>query len=235
MPLKIIGAGLPRTGTSSLKFALEDLGFVKCYHMSELYKNLEHLEFWNHVVHQDAVDWKTFFSDYQAAVDYPSSLFYQDLVQTYPNAKVILTIRNPSSWYDSITSTVMSKDRCPTRWKEAINHILAPFNAYHRTRRRWHSLLRLMWQTVFDEKYKDKDEVIKRFQAHIDEVKQFVPAEKLLIFDVREGWEPLCSFLEVPVPNHPFPHANDRATTQESIKVLSKTGHWDVNRSKAST
>src|ERR1041384_7757362 len=99
MSLKVIGAGLPRTGTLSLKIALEELGFVKCYHMCELFNDLNQLDFWNRCARGKPVNWEAFFTGYQAAIDFPASLFYKELIQIYPKAKVVLTVRDPATWY----------------------------------------------------------------------------------------------------------------------------------------
>lgn len=227
MSLKVIGAGLPRTGTLSLKIALEELDFVKCYHMSDLFNNLNQLAFWNRCARGKPVNWEAFFTGYQAAIDFPTSLFYKELIQIYPTAKVVLTVRNPATWYDSITATIFTKPR--TRIDELLDVIKAPFSAEHRLNCRWHPLDRLMWRTLFEGKFTDKQYVIDIFQRHSAEVQRVVPRERLLIYEVQQGWEPLCRFLGVPVPvNQLFPHLNDRVAIKQALEQHKETGQWDV-------
>lgn len=104
--LKIIGAGVGRTGTLSLKVALEELGYGPCYHMSELLKTPQHLALWEAASRDEPIDWNAIFASYQSAVDWPVCSFYEELMQAYPQAKVILTVRDPESWYESASSTI---------------------------------------------------------------------------------------------------------------------------------
>lgn len=227
MSLQVIGAGLPRTGTLSLKVALEQIGFAKCYHMSDLFNDLTHLDFWTNVARGKAVDWEAFFTGYHAAIDYPASLFYQKLIKQYPTAKVILTVRDPAAWYDSITTTIFTQPR--SRFDELLDIVKAPFSAEHRMNSRWHTLDRLMWQTLFQGKFKDKAAVVELFQQHTATVQRVVPTEQLLVFEVKQGWEPLCRFLGTPVPvQQPFPHLNDRSAIQSTLEEYKETGQWEV-------
>jgi hypothetical protein len=191
--LKVIGAGFGRTGTLSVKTALEELGFGPCYHMVEVFSKPGAMEQWDAIVRGEPVDWNTIFEGYQASVDWPACAFYKEQMQAYPDAKVLLTIRDPEKWYESASSTIFSgvRDR-PTDSAHA-----QMVNA-------------LVWEGTFDGKFEDKDYAIAVFNRHIAEVKQYVPAEKLLVYNVKEGWEPLCGFLGVKVPDNPFPRLNDR-------------------------
>jgi hypothetical protein len=198
--LKVIGAGFGRTGTLSLKHALEELGFGPCYHMSELFEKPHVDEQWDAIVSGEPADWPAIFKGYQATVDWPACAFYKELMQVYPNAKVLLSVRDPEKWYESVTSTIY-----PVSHQNANSN---PDRSVHR-----HMVDTLIWQRTFDNRFEDKEYAIGVFLRHNEEVKQHVPAEKLLVYNVKEGWEPLCAFLGVEVPaGKPFPHDNDRAT-----------------------
>lgn len=193
--LKVIGAGFGRTGTLSVKNALEELGLRPCYHMAELFQNPVAAEQWEAIVAGAPADWNTVFAGYQATVDWPACTFYKELMQVYPAAKVLLNVRDPEKWYESVRSTIYIVSR---------KHLPDSSHAQ--------MLNTLVWEGTFDGKFEDKEYVIAVFLRHIEEVKQHVPAEKLLVYDVRDGWEPLCTFLGVEVPaDTPFPRLNDRA------------------------
>ena len=192
--LKVIGAGFGRTGTLSLKQALVELGFGPCYHMTELFDKPGADEQWDAIVRGAPADWNAVFAGYQATVDWPACAFYKELMLVYPEAKVLLTVRDPEKWYESVYSTI---------WQVSHrDHSVSP----HR-----HMVDTLIWQRTFDSRFEDKDYAIAVFLRHNEEVKRQAPAEKLLVYDVKEGWEPLCAFLGVAVPiDTPFPHLNDR-------------------------
>ena len=191
--LKVIGAGFGRTGTLSVKTALEALGFGPCYHMVELFQKPGAEEQWEAVARGEPADWNAIFAGYQASVDWPGCTFYRELMQTYPDAKVLLTIREPEKWYESAHSTIFSGIH--SRLAESTHAQM--LNA-------------LVWEGTFNGKFEDKDSAIAVFNQHIEDVKQYVPAEKLLVYNVKEGWQPLCAFLAVDVPDKPFPRLNDR-------------------------
>jgi Sulfotransferase domain len=194
--LKVIGAGFGRTGTLSLKYALEELGFGPCYHMVELFDKAGASEQWDAITGGAPADWDTVFAGYRATVDWPSCAFYKELMQAYPDAKVLLTVRDPEKWYESVSNTIYQ-----------VSHArpdpdLSPHG---------HMIKALIWQGTFDGKFEEKDHAIAVFLQHIEDVKQRVPPEKLLVYNVKEGWEPLCAFLGVEAPaGKPFPHLNDR-------------------------
>ena len=191
--LKVIGAGFGRTGTLSVKTALEELGFSPCYHMVEVFNKPGAEEQWEAVARGEPVDWNTIFAGYRASVDWPACTFYKEQMQIYPDAKVLLTIRDPEKWYESAMSTIFSGVR--SRLAESTHAQMV--NA-------------LVWEGTFNGRFEDKDYAVAVFNRHIEEVKHYVPAEKLLVYNVKEGWEPLCAFLGVAVPDIPFPHLNDR-------------------------
>ncbi len=191
--LKVIGAGFGRTGTLSLKAALEELGFGPCYHMIELFEKPGATEQWSAIASGEPIDWNTVFDGYQATVDWPACAVYKELMQAYPEAKVLLSVRDPEKWYESVASTIyQSSHRDPTSLHDRMVN-------------------GLIWQGTFNGRFEEKDYAIAIFQRHIEEVKRHVPPEKLLVYDVKEGWPPLCTFLGVEVPaEKPFPHLNDR-------------------------
>jgi hypothetical protein len=219
MPLKIIGAGLGRTGTLSLKVALEQLGFARCYHMTEVLTHPQHVPFWDAAARGEPVAWEKLFQGYQATVDWPGCNFYQEYLKLYPEAKVILTVRDPERWYDSARQTIYYVRRAFPGW-------LTPY--LPRMRRFQVMIDRLIWDGCFDGQFEDRAHAIEVFRRHNEEVQRFVPPERLLVFEVSEGWGPLCSFLGVPVPEgRPFPHLNDaeafRTRIRMGIRFLSTT------------
>lgn len=206
--LKVIGAGFGRTGTLSLKAALEELGFAPCYHMTEVFSHPQHVAYWSAAAEGQPVNWKELLKNYQASVDWPACDFYAELMRTYPDAKVLLTVRDPERWYESVSSTIypMSK-RVTNPFTRIIGTLLVP------DRIRVAKMINtLIWQKTFAGRFEDKAYALSVFQQHIEEIKKNVPPEKLLVYDVKQGWEPLCAFLGVDVPQgKPFPHLNERA------------------------
>ena len=206
MALKVIGAGFGRTGTRSLKYALEELGFEKCYHMEEVIKHPSHLKRWAEIMKGGKTDWQTLFQGYQSATDWPTAAYYQDLMTIYPDAKVILTIRDPEGWHVSIMNTLYQASRKFIR----VAKINPPLHQF------LNGMEKVVWLGTFQNKVEDKCHAVKVFEDHIEEVKRVVPKERLLIFEARHGWEPLCAFLNVPVPaNKPYPHKNKGALLRQ--------------------
>ncbi|HZR39788.1 MAG TPA: sulfotransferase [Ktedonobacteraceae bacterium] len=209
--LKIIGAGFGRTGTRSLKDALEILGFGPCYHMVELFEHPEHIAYWDAASKGELVNWKELFRGYQATVDWPGCTFYKELMSMYPDAKVLLSVRDPEKWYESAMSTIYSvghSDRGPfVPLLLLLLKFMNPGVAAGRP-----MVNRLIWEGTFHGRFEEKGYAISVFNQHNEEVKSYVPPKKLLVYSVKEGWGPLCEFLGVPVPDVPFPHLNDRAS-----------------------
>lgn len=208
--LKIIGAGFGRTGTLSLKVALEELGFNPCYHMTELLARPGDFAFWEAAAESKPVNWHDIFDTYQATVDWPGCTFYKDLMQEYPDARVLLTTRDPESWYESAKSTIYQVSRMinGSLFSRILIRVVRFFGI---NGPRVGSLANiLVWDKTFHGRFADKAYAIEVFNEHIEEVKSYVPADKLLVYQVKEGWEPLCAFLGVEVPNKPFPRLNDR-------------------------
>ena len=200
MSLKIIGAGFGRTGTTSLKAALEQLGFSKCHHMTEVFFNPKQADAFLDAWKTKSADWDQIYAGYQATTDWPGCTHYQTLLAHYPNAKVLLTVRDPERWYASCMNTIYRANTDVPRWFKLI------FNRYKKTQELAYEQI---WKDTFDGRFTDKEHAIAIYNAHNQEVIDTVPADKLLIFEVKQGWGPLCAFLEVPVPDTPFPHLND--------------------------
>lgn len=212
MPLKVIGAGMGRTGTHSLNLALEELGFGKCYHMEELVMHQpEDIVYWENAKAGKPVNWDQLFSGFQSAVDIPTFIFYKELMQKYPGAKVILTVRNPDSWYKSFCDTIIRQAK-PGIGKMVSMSFRLPFSKKLRQQLRVFKFGGQYLKEAFPKGFKNKKEALNVFNEWNTEVMEFVPKEKLLVYDIKQGWEPLCTFLNVPVPAKSFPHSN---TTQE--------------------
>jgi hypothetical protein len=197
MTLKVIGAGFGRTGTLSLKLALEQLGFGPCYHMVEVFKNPQAPQWWVDAA-DGRPDWATIFGGYNATVDWPNATFYAELAEAYPEAKVILTERDPEAWFASTQATIFPYDEPPNDD--------APFN----------QMFRKVIGALFDYRMRDHDHVIDVYLRHNAEVRRRIPPERLLVYEVAQGWAPLCAFLDVPVPEAPMPAVN----TTEQFRAM---------------
>lgn len=206
MALSIIGAGVGRTGTASLKVALEKLGTGSSYHMTDVLQNPERVKTWIEVGNGDT-DWDKIFEGYGSSVDYPGCTFWQELADYYPEAKIILTSRDPGRWFESVNETIMSQ-----MLVEGTKG--SPFGAL---------MQKIVWGTV-DNRMQDKDFMISYFENRNKEIIDSVPAERLLVFEVKQGWGPLCEFLDLPVPDEDFPHINSREETRALIEKLTSGG-----------
>ncbi len=194
MSLKVIGAGFGRTGTMSLKLALEQLGFDKCYHMMEVQP--EHRAVWSKAHRGESVDLDALFDGFQATVDWPSCNLWQDQLKHFPDAKVILSLRDPESWYKSVMSTIY-----PTCVKAASSD-----DENMKAFGQW--AFEIVWNPIFDGRLDDKDRVIDTFNRHNEAVKATCPADKLLVFEAKDGWAPLCEFLGCAIPETDYPRSN---------------------------
>ncbi len=203
MTLQIIGAGFGRTGTLSLKGAIEQLGHGPCYHMMEVYPRPDHASAWLAAANGGALDTDLVFDGFPATVDWPGCSFWKQLFEATPGAKVLLSQRPPDVWYESFSKTIVASLDRPHRDDADANAVQL------RTMAR-----AVVWGT-FDGEVHDRDHVLAVLAAHEADVVATVPPEQLLVFDVAEGWEPLCRFLEVPVPDEPFPRVNTTAEFRE--------------------
>lgn len=201
MTIKVIGAGFGRTGTMSLKGALEELGFSKCYHMMECVP--DHYAVWAAAHRGEAIDWSGLLDGYQATVDWPSSNLWREQMAEYPDAKVILSLRDPEAWYKSVMNTIYPACVGARDGDDAAMQAFGNF------------AFEVVWDHVFDGRIEDKAHVIDVFNRHNETVKAEVPADKLLVYTPGDGWEPLCAFLDVPVPDMPYPMVN---TTEDFNK-----------------
>lgn len=207
--MKLIGAGFPRTGTLSTKTALESIGFDPCYHFFTQMERPQDVAVWRAAAEGQSVDWTALFADFQAAIDWPESLFYKQLMAVYPEAKVLLTMRDPESWYESMMETVYPASQASLA--------VPPDNPLSQAGR---AIDAAGWQGLFHGRFEDKAYAISVFERRIQEVKDFVPADKLLVWKVQDGWEPLCRFLGVAVPDRPFPRLNDREAFQTAVRQM---------------
>ena len=219
MTLKIVGVGFGRTGTDSTREALNQLG-LPCYHMREVMnrkKNPHHLRFWRRVADSEPGterDWSEVFENYKASIDNPAACVWRELIQAYPDAKVLLTLHpgGPDAWYDSTWETIYAPMRL---WHGRVLEIATPFG------RTFMGMVRkLIWEGFHKGTMVDRERAKERYQEHIDEVKAAVPADKLLIFMASEGWGPLCEFLGTPEPEGEFPHINDRASMKKMLRGI---------------
>jgi hypothetical protein len=209
MALKVVGAGFGRTGTLSLKSALEQLGFGPCYHMMEVFSHPQHIAMWHRLAFENRMDWDEIFRGFQATVDWPSARWWREIAAHYPEAKVLLSVRDPEAWYKSMRDTIYRPMRDP-----------APDGAPENIRLQSEMIRKSVLAETFDNRFEDKAHALGVFERHNQAVRDAIAPARLLVFDVREEWAPLCKFLEVPIPAEPFPRLNDTATTQATIRAL---------------
>lgn len=196
MTLQVIGAGLGRTGTYSLKLAINQIGFGPCHHMEEVLLNMPvQVPLWAAAVN-DQAEWGRIYEGYTSAVDWPTACFFRELAKKYPEAKFVLTERDAERWADSFGATIYKllagRDQAPDEmkaWLDMANGVIA--------------------KTGFPPGLQHA-ELMQAFNAHNEAVKALIPAERLLVFQVKDGWGPLCDFLGVPAPETDFPRTNDR-------------------------
>ncbi len=212
MALQVVGAGFGRTGTLSLKAALEQLGFGPCYHMAEVFPRPEHIMMWHRLAFENQMDWDRLFTGFHATVDWPTARWWREIAAHYPDAKVLLSVRDPEAWYASMINTIYQPMKSP-----------APDNAPELVRLQNQMVRKSILAETFDNHFEDKAHAIEVFKRHNQEVRDAIDPARLLEFDVREGWAPLCRFLEVPIPNEPFPRLNDTATTQAMIRMMNES------------
>jgi hypothetical protein len=206
LSLSVIGAGPPRTATWSQKLALEQLGFGPCYHMSEALEHPEHWPLWEAAARGEPVDWDVLFRDWGSTTDAPACHFYKELAAYYPDAKVVLSVRDPERWFASTQNTV-------------VTDVVAGF---HRARGSLAMVEAVGWGT--DPRLRDRAYMLDWYHRHNQEVQQNIPAERLLVYDVSQGWAPLCEFLGVPVPDTPFPTVNSTEDFQAMISARQADG-----------
>lgn len=207
MSLKVIGAGIGRTGTYSLKLALARLGFGPCHHMEEVAKNLPvQLPLWQAALQGDA-DWTAIYDGFGSAVDWPTARFFRELNSAYPEAKFVLGYRDPYTWADSFGETIYKLISEAEKAPEHLQDWLA-------------MAAEVIRQTGIPEGA-DREGLAAAFSAHAAAVQAAIPADRLLVYEVKDGWQPLCGFLGVPVPDEPFPRTNNRGEFWDLIASVS--------------
>ena len=200
---------MPRTGTLTQKLALEMLGLDPCYHMVDVLADLDQAPLWDAALNGEG-PWRQIFDGFESTVDWPGGYFYRELIEFYPQAKVLLSVREPEAWERSMRQTVWA-----VRHGESLIRLLS--SAQGHVNPQWQGFLnmidRLIWEGkgTFASGHAEPQQLIDRMELHNEEVKRDVPPDRLLVWSVSEGWEPLCDFLELPVPDVPFPHVNDRS------------------------
>ncbi|CAO0798284.1 unnamed protein product [Mucor circinelloides] len=209
-PLEVIGAGYGRTGTDSLRTALNMLGY-KTHHMKSFWEDQEMNpdDFYDAYVNRDQADWDKIYANYNAAVDWPTVTFYKELVAKYPDAKVLLTVRSAESWYKSAKNTIH---------KAATTGLRAPEGSPMARFTRMTTSVCLDGLLADKEAFADEERMKKIYLDHIEDVKKTVPAEKLLIMELGEGWTRMCNFLGKEIPKEPYPSTN---STEEFSKMIS--------------
>ncbi len=197
--MRIIGAGFPRTGTLSTHAALTRLGFP-CYHMAEVAMRPDHTRAWHDFLCENKpMNWHELFADFEATVDAPAAFFYREIFETFPDAKIILNLREPQAWYRSYMtlSAVTEELRRARADNPALDLWLTTVETVH---------------TLVADSF-DEEDCIRAFENHNRRVQEEIPAERLLTFRVQDGWEPLCEFLGCEVPDEDFPHLNEGGDT----------------------
>lgn len=201
MALRIIGAGLPRTGTRSLKDALERLLGEPCYHMTEVFSRPDHVRDWHRAAKGEDVDWETLLDGWGAAVDFPASAFWPELAERWPDAPILLSHRDPAAWWRSADATVLHI------FRREPDEAEQPFR----------DMVAALMTRVVGPDFLDADRAIAAAARHTERVRASVPASRLVEWTPGDGWEPLCRALGLEVPSEPYPHRN---TTEEFVARL---------------
>ena len=207
MALTVIGAGFGRTGTKSIKLALEQLGLGPCHHMAEVFTNPAQLPFWQAAAAGEAIDWADVFQGYKAAIDWPSAHYWRELAEYYPAEKVILSVRPAERWWDSFNKTIRKAHEL--RREVTDPHV--------------RGILEMSTEIIEEQTFGggviDKATALRAFEKRITDVRATVASNRLLVFDVTEGWVPLCRFLNSPIPDEPFPRTNSVDEFWEKFSV----------------
>jgi hypothetical protein len=194
MGLDVIGAGFGRTGTHSLKLALEMLGLGPCHHMVDVGASEQQKLWFRAAGRGELVDWDEVYAGYRSAVDWPTAYFWRELADHFPQAKIILTVRNSEAWYRSARATIfntMGPDNDPASFGRAV-----------------------IATKIFDNRLDDETHVIGVLERHNAEVIRTIPPHRLLVYQLTDGWPKLCNFLDRPIPAEPFPYSNTTADFQ---------------------
>lgn len=206
MALQIVGAGFGRTGTDSMRRALVQLGFAPCHHMHEVHEKPDHVEQWLNIATGKSRDWAKALDGFQASVDWPSIAFWRDISEVYPNAKLLLTWRPVEAWFKSFSKTILPLLHHAERQPESERALVDKM------------LLAVIRDVSFRGEIHDEASMRARYEEHNAEVEAAVPEGQRLTFAAGDGWEPLCAWLGVPVPETPFPHSNTTADFNAAVQ-----------------
>ncbi|MFB7655120.1 MULTISPECIES: sulfotransferase family protein [unclassified Streptomyces] len=207
--LKLINAGLGRTGTTSLKTALDRLGLGPCFHMFDIVGDIGRLQQWERIVCDgESPDWTAVFDGYASAADGPCALYYRQISQAFPDARTVLTVRDPDSWYRSTHDTL---------YQFALRSMANPPEPGSPQARLFRITNTMVWDGLFGGRFADKDHAVDVYHRHNEEVVRTLGADNVLVYDVRQGWEPLCDFLGVDTPREAFPRTNDTASMRQRV------------------
>lgn len=198
MSLKVIGSGFGRTGTMSMKEALDVLGLGPCHHMIEVMENPSQLAFWKAISAGEAVDWNEVFAGYSSQVDWPGAHVWQETAIAFPEAKVIHTERPEDAWWNSFNNTIGK-----------FFAVLSELDLPPQVADIFGTMKGLIMEGNFSD-FTDRDSAIATYRLNNEKVRDTIPADRLLVFHVADGWEPLCRFLELPVPGTEFPHRHPK-------------------------
>jgi hypothetical protein len=201
MPLRVVGSGLGRTGTKSMQSALNLLGVGPCHHMVEVFAHPESMQLWVDAS-EGKPDWDLIFKDYQSMVDYPGAAYWRQIADHFPDAKVLHTVRDPDKWFDSTQATIFAPQGGARQDGQGLRE------------RFFDSFVGPLRNHLDDRAY-----MTDYFRRHTDAVKAAIPPERLLVFEVGEGWDRLCRFLGVPVPAEPYPSENSTADFQARVRA----------------
>lgn len=213
--MKVIGAGLPRTGTLSQKVALEMLGLGPCYHMVNVLADMDQAATWAGALAGKA-DFREVFADFESSVDWPGSFFYRELMDVFPEAKVVLSVRPPEDWELSMRETIWAI----FYGDHLLNDLSRARGRVDPAWKRYIEMMEGMWEQsglLGTGATATTGELGRAFEAYNQEVIATVPPERLLVWSVSEGWDPLCDFLDVQAPDVPFPRLNDSREFIERI------------------
>ena len=199
MALRIIGSGFGRTGTRSMQDALEILGFGPCHHMEQVFANPGQVAHWQAIQAGGPVDWNEVFAGYASQVDWPGAHVWRETFAAFPEARVLHTVRPDEAWWSSFSRTIGKLLRV-YRTLDIPPHIRAMLEIGED----------FVSDKTFHGKADDKEAALAAYHQRLADVRAAIPADRLLVYDVAEGWEPLCAFLNVPVPDVPFPRRNNK-------------------------
>ena len=192
MSLRVVGAGFPRTGTKSLQQALQQILGGPCYHMVEVFEHLEHVPAWRDALRGHPPDWNDFLADYVAAVDWPASAFWRELADASPDALIVLSVRDdPATWWRSADQTILTVTR-----RAEYEH------------QEWLDFVHELLEARIGRPWDDREKAMAAYERHNDDVRASVPPERLLQWNARQGWGPICDALGIPLPKESFPHVN---------------------------